>query len=157
MSSASSALTWVAIAGLFASCLGCGQSGPNMGQVTGRVTVDGNIVAEGTVQFWPENGRPSRGTIKDGIYELTTFEPNDGALAGDHRVTIKATKLSGAAPTMDSTAAEIAHFSQRDVKKIRASRVLWVVPEKYSDVGTSTLAATVKPGSNEINFDIEED
>ena len=137
---------------------GCGPSGPEMGQVTGKVTFDGSLVTKGTVQFWPANGRPSRGSIQeDGTYQLTTFESNDGALVGDHVVTIKSTQLSEAQPEIESTAAEIAHFRQKNVKPIRASRVVWIVPKKYSESDTSPLVANVSSGDNEINFEIEKD
>ena len=149
-----SLLSVVGVAFLF----GCGPAGPEMGQVTGKVTMDGSLVTEGSVQFWPESGRPSRGSIdEDGTFRLTTFKSNDGALVGDHRVTIKSTQLSEPQPEIESTAAEIAHFSQKKAKPIRASRVVWIVPQKYSEFDTSPLVATVKSGDNEINFNIERD
>ena len=143
---------------VFMTALGCGPAGPEMGQVTGKVTFDGVVIPTGTIQFWPESGRPSRGSIADdGTYTLTTFEKNDGALVGKHRVTIQATQISEQGPQLDSTAAEIAHFSQKGAKRIRASRVKWLVPEEYSEVDTTTLVATVKPESNSINFEIEKE
>ena len=144
--------------GLLVCMVGCGPAGPDMGQVTGSVSFEGLPVTAGTVQFWPESGRPSRATIsEDGTYELTTFESNDGALVGEHRVTIKATQQSQSAPKLESTAAEIAHYSQKGAKPIRASRVKWLVPEKYSEVDTSPLVATVESGVNNIDFEIGKD
>ena len=135
--------------------VGCGRSGPELAKVHGSVTFEGVAIKEGSVQFWPEHGRPARGSIaEDGSYQLTTFEPNDGAYVGQHRVTIKATTLSAPDPEIDSTQAEIEHFRQKGAKRIRASRVVWVVPRKFAELDSSPLSATVETGSNEINFDI---
>ena len=136
----------------------CGPASPEMGDVNGVVTFNGQTVSAGTVQFWPEDGRPARGSIhEDGTFTLTTFDSNDGALVGKHRVTIKATRSDDSGPTIESTAAEISHFSQKGAKRIRAARVDWLVPEKYSDVNTTPLEATVENGSNEIDFKIEKE
>jgi len=136
----------------------CGPAGPEMGRVNGVVTLDGTPVPEGTVQFWPKDGRPARGSItEDGSFVMTTFDSNDGALVGEHRVTIKATRSIQSGPKIKSTAAEISHFSQKGAKRIRATKVDWLVPEKYSDVDTTPLTATVENGSNEIDFQIEKE
>lgn len=143
---------------MVAALLGCGPSGPELGRVTGRVMMEGQPVTAGSVSFWPGDGRPARGSIaEDGTYELTTFKRNDGALVGEHRVTIKATRLSEPVPELDSTAAEIAHFSRKGAKRIRAAHVTWVVPEEYSEVDTSPLVATVVSGQNELDFSIEKE
>lgn len=139
---------------------GCGRSGPELARVQGLVTLDGVAVKEGSVQFWPDTGRPARASIaEDGTYQLTTFKPNDGAYVGQHRVTIKATKLASPDPDpeIESTQAEIEHFRKPGVKRIRASRVVWVIPRKYAEVDTSPLSAMVESGSNEINFDIKDE
>ena len=135
---------------------GCGPTGPEMGRVTGAITFDGNVVRAGSVQFWPENGRPARGSITaDGTYELTTFDKNDGALVGKHRVTIHATEVAEDGPKIESTDAEIAHFSQKKAKRIRATRVKWLVPQQYSEVDSTPLTATVASGTNTIDFTLE--
>ena len=138
--------------------IGCRPAGPEMGKVRGTVTLGGAAITEGTVQFWPTHGRPARGSIaNDGSYELTTSKPNDGAYVGEHRVTIKATKLSQPDPEIDSTQAEIEHFRDKGTKRIRASRVVWVIPRKYAELDTSPLSATVESGTNEIDFDIRKE
>lgn len=146
--------------GLLTACciFGCGPAGPELGQVRGTVSLDGVPIKEGSIQFWPTNGRPARGSIgKDGTYELTTFDKHDGAYVGQHRVTIKSTNLTDPGPELESQQAEIEHFRQKNIKPIRASRVVWVVPQKYSERETSTLTATVNSGTNQINFDIGAD
>jgi hypothetical protein len=143
--------------GLLTICfiLGCGPDGPEMGKVEGTVTLDGVPVTEGTVQFWPTTGRPARGSIgADGTYQLSTFKEHDGAYVGQHAVTIKSTQLANPGPQLESQQAEIEHFRQRNIKPIRAARVVWVVPRSYSQRETSPLTATVESGANEINFEI---
>ena len=71
---------------------GCGPSRPETAEVRGRVTFQGKPVPEGRILFWPPNGRPAMAEIQpDGTYELMTFDEGDGAVLGEHRVTIKAT------------------------------------------------------------------
>ena len=57
---------------LVLTVLGCGESGPPMGDVEGTVTIDGAPAAMGSVTFTPTDGvRPSgAGDIKDGKYAL---------------------------------------------------------------------------------------
>lgn len=79
--------------------VGCGSNRPSLAPVSGRVTIDGQPVKVGRVMFYPTQGRPASGPIQpDGSYELTTFEANDGAMLGSHRVTIQATELIGPPP-----------------------------------------------------------
>ena len=146
------------VAVLWSLLSGCGPTGPEMGQVTGSITFDGNVVPAGNVQFWPESGRPARGSIaEDGTYSLTTFGKDDGAIVGSHRVTIQATQVSDQGPAVGSTAEEIAHYSQKNAKRIRASRVKWIVPQRYSEVDTTPLVATVVSGANIIDFNLEKE
>ena len=58
--------------------------------VKGKVTYKGQPVTKGVVQFEPDGyGRPARGQLQsDGTFELTTFKPGDGVVAGEHRISI---------------------------------------------------------------------
>jgi hypothetical protein len=73
----------------------CGPA--NMARVSGRVTCRGKPVAEAVITFSPmpknegdrESGKAAAGsTDADGKYVLTTFRQGDGALIGNHRVSI---------------------------------------------------------------------
>ena len=74
--------------------LGCGGGGPSdvpeLGSVTGTVTVDGKPAANVTVAFAPEGGgRPSTGTTDaEGEYELIYSSTNTGAMVGKHSVSL---------------------------------------------------------------------
>ena len=73
--------------------LGCSGSDLPVYATRGRVTFsDGTMVGAGRVEFRPvEAPRPvvARGEIQpDGTFELSTFEPGDGAIKGRHRAIV---------------------------------------------------------------------
>jgi len=86
--------------GLFAIslciCLGCSSNGPQTYPVTGHVKYkDGKPLVAATVEFQSAGGGvdgksiSARGvTQSDGAYEISTFAPGDGAIAGKHRVLV---------------------------------------------------------------------
>lgn len=75
---------------------GCEQSPYELAPVRGTVRIDGRPLAGGRVMFAPiaqgdsrEAGKPAFGTIQsDGNYILTTYRDNDGAVVGEHWITI---------------------------------------------------------------------
>ncbi|HIK91272.1 MAG TPA: carboxypeptidase regulatory-like domain-containing protein [Planctomycetes bacterium] len=68
---------------------GCGASGPEIASVEGKVTMDGQPLANAAVVFVPENGRPSGArTNAQGEYELTFTEGRRGATPGKYKVRI---------------------------------------------------------------------
>src|ERR1044071_4003334 len=75
---------------------GCNRPSFNLAPVHGKVTVDNKPLTKGKVMFAPiapagvENpGKPAVGNIEtSGNYWLTTFSKNDGAVVGEHWVTI---------------------------------------------------------------------
>lgn len=78
------------------STIGCSKSPFDLAPVHGKVTIDGKPVVAGRVMFAPiakgesrEVGKPAFGTLQaDGTFTLTTFEEGDGAVVGEHWVTI---------------------------------------------------------------------
>ena len=87
--------TWPHVARLafVASILtGCGDSGPEVAPVSGRVTLDGVPLAGARIRFQPEasGGSPSYGTAdQDGNYTLGYKRDHPGALAGWHTIRIE--------------------------------------------------------------------
>ncbi len=75
---------------------GCGQPIYELTPVSGLVTIDGHPVTEAKVMFAPiakgeknEAGKPAFGLLgADGRFVLTTYEDADGAIVGEHWVTI---------------------------------------------------------------------
>src|SRR6516165_10289687 len=67
---------------------GCGSAGTV--KVKGIVTLDGEPLSDATVSFVPVGqGLPAGGiTDEDGVFRLTTYRSEDGALPGEYRVTV---------------------------------------------------------------------
>jgi len=163
----------VVVAQIFlASCLtvtGCSGSGrPAIAPVRGTVTYKGQPVAGATVVFLcPGAPRLAVGkTDERGEYQLTTYESNDGAMIGNHVVTVK--KKSTAAETAHTDAgatgealqgealskaiAQSMRESSQDAKKAEKARSL--LPVKYAYLKTSDLRKEVVDGENVINLDL---
>ncbi|QDU53160.1 hypothetical protein [Gimesia panareensis] len=109
--------------------------------VKGVISFQGKPLERGEIVFFPEGGaRIAHGKIQpDGSYQLTTYEEGDGALLGNHQITV---------------------VSERDMEGVlpedpEASMEPSLIPTKYSLQKTSGLTAQVKEGDNEINFDLE--
>lgn len=93
---------WLAVTvALFLPLSGCssGQAEHyDVVPVSGVITCQGKPVANATVNFTPQGsdaaaeGRPGRVALgitdKDGRFQLTTYENNDGAIVGKHLVTV---------------------------------------------------------------------
>lgn len=75
--------------------IGCGSGDqPELGMVSGIVTLDGKSLPNVEVTFTPEIGRPSYGeTGKDGLFELVYIRDIKGAKVGRHNVTIHSKKV----------------------------------------------------------------
>ncbi len=142
----------VLVAGLL---IGCGDSGhEETASVTGTVTLEGTPVTKGSITFYPPKGRPAMGSIQsDGTYSLTTFDQDDGALLGNHRVTITAKETVGGPPTPASLEDEIKQAGKTSPQSL--AKVVWLVPQEYSNRKTSKLEAEVVSGSNTHDFNLD--
>jgi len=74
---------------LLLACAGCSSGGPEIASVSGRVTMDGKPLANATVVFTPENGRPAGAkTDENGNYVLNFSEGRRGAIPGPNTIYI---------------------------------------------------------------------
>jgi hypothetical protein len=172
INSMGSRLTGIVAKIFLASCLllaGCSGSGrPALAPVRGTVTYKGKPVAGATVVFLCE-GAPRLAvgmTDERGGYQLTTYEPNDGAMIGQHVVTIK--KRNTGTETADTDAgasggalqgealskaiAQSMRESSQAAKK--AEKAGSVLPAKYAYLKTSDLRKDVVDDENVINIDL---
>jgi hypothetical protein len=147
----------LSLAGLLAAgglvLTGCGSGRPATAKVTGKVTLAGQPVPQGTITFYPQTGRPATGRLQsDGTYTLTTFDPGDGALVGKHTVTVEAVKFSGVEPPKS------VEEEMKQGKGLSSSRTPpqseRLVPPRYAQRDASGLTAEVKPGPNTFDFDL---
>jgi len=125
------------LCGLVAVTLpGCGYSPdlPPVAEVSGTVTLDGNALPRGTVQFVPDDaqgtsGAPGVGSIdSNGRYEISTAGVK-GAIVGKHKVGVVA--LEEFDPMTTSYAPSL-------------------IPERYNDANSSGLAFEVKAGEENV-------
>lgn len=132
--------------------VGCSSRGdqPELGTVTGTITLDGQPLAGVAVVFQPDNGRPSRGmTDAQGKYELTYIRQTKGAKVGPHRVEI--------APSEEGEVEEVEEAEGGDGEEQQASPKpksgKSAVPARYNV--KSELKADVKSGANTFDFALE--
>ena len=118
---------------------GC-PSNNGLGQVEGVVTVDGEPADQATVRFYPTTGRGSFGiSDSEGRYRLKYTVKKDGAILGNHKVTVS-TALNP----------EINMHTREETAPGRKESL----PAKYYDRRKTELSADVTSGNNEINFDV---
>lgn len=170
---------------LLASCLavaGCsGGSNLNTVKVKGKVTYNGEPLADATVNFLNQGGqgKPAGGrTNEQGEYTLTTMETMakvvDGVLPGEYKVTVVKKKKSPAQEAQEKyghlTPEEIEKLPQEEKMKMGMSQMSGgmnaaqgeteagsLIPERYASPTDSGLAASVKAGqSDPINFDLKD-
>lgn len=141
--------------------IGCGD-GHGLVPVAGQVTLDGQPVTQGRIDFFPTSGRPSSGQLDaEGRYTLKTFEPGDGAKPGSYVVTVTSRQVSGGAsePEYNSMEAELAGdvANPEDLKRKRAEplKVKWLVPQKYSNRTSSGLTREVGSQGEDIDFQLQ--
>ena len=74
-----------------AGCSASASTPPRTLPVHGKVTYKGQPLTGGKIQFEPDGaGREANGTIgSDGTFTLSTYEENDGAVPGTHRVAVR--------------------------------------------------------------------
>jgi len=122
--------------------VGCG-AGHDLAPVMGVVTVDDEPLAKAGVTFTPvAGGRPAWATTDEqGRFQLSTDEHGDGALVGEHVVTIAAAQASTTEtpPVEDSGLASV--FAVRSGSKVIAKKA--VVDPRYAKRSTSDLRFTV--------------
>lgn len=119
--------------------VGCNRSGLDLAPVEGVVTFNGAPLADAGVLFTPPKGPYAMGvTDGEGRFSLTTAN-HEGALIGDHGVSISKTDT-------------IVKYVQGSPFPDYITKPL--IPPKYFDASTSQLTATVKDDDNEFEFNL---
>jgi hypothetical protein len=181
--------SWLGLTAAACALAGCGPgNGLTMGRVSGLVTYNGLPVEMGEVLFLPDSekgnsGVPSMGPIsKDGTYTMSTQDFGDGAIAGHHKVGIRALD---AVPVGKDEPPEIAPAAAADknpmgsrINKMKAQAISlrrnrakrdaetvifngkafrFLAPQKLANPETSGIKVEISRGSNRVNFVIAED
>jgi hypothetical protein len=132
----------IASAFIVISSIGCTNPEDKTYPVRGMVRFpDGQVLREGSVEFeikGREKPVTARGVIgPDGSFVLGTFEIDDGALVGKHRVVVIADYVIGSGAERPGLIPE---------SKLHS---------KYRDFRTSELEVIVKPEPNNVFIDVE--
>jgi hypothetical protein len=128
-----------ALAVLFGCLAGCGgrPGGAPTLPASGTVLYNGQPVADVQVVFTPHAGRPAMAdTDAGGHFTLMTFEPDDGAVPGKHKVAI-------------------VDRQRRWVPDPKAAPPPTRFPERYQSVAKTPWEVEVKAGSdNEFKLEM---
>lgn len=120
---------------------GCGD-GSALTTAEGTVTLDGKPVADAGVLFTPvKGGQPATGTTDATGHFKVRMANQDGVMAGEYLVTITKNETQGV---------DLLNPKATPVRQ----RVIWHIPEKYSNATTSGLTATVPCDNGEFKFDL---
>ena len=128
--------------GILSTCLGCGGGAtdyPDMGTVSGTVTLGGSPVSGASIAFQPsEVGARASSAVTDanGYYSLRYSANMDGAKVGEHTVRISTYQEEGPGEGGDIVPA-----------------VPETIPNQYNS--KSTLKQTVEQGSNTFDFALD--
>lgn len=128
--------------------IGCGGGAPNdrpdLGTVSGKVTLDGKPAPNVIVTFYPDEGRPSSGKTDDsGMYTLQYTADSPGAKVGNHKVQISVPETTTGEEGGEGGEAEPAEAMPPD----------WVkIPAKYNT--ETELTAQVEAGENTKDFEL---
>ena len=122
---------------LLVAIVGCGRS--NRAAVDGHVTLDGKPVEDGTISFIPpgESHLAAWGKIKAGSYSIPA---RNGPALGTSQVEVRWPRKTGrklpALPPAPAT-----------------DEVAEAIPDCYNK--QSKLKAEIKPGANQVDFDLK--
>lgn len=112
--------------------VGCGDGRPVRLHFSGRILIDGRPMEFGLIQITPRGSRAASSVIdSDGRFTLSSFDLDDGCVAGEHPVTIDGRKSLG------------------------ATRVQWFAPPRYAFAGTSGLTIVVDRPRDDVLIEIQ--
>ncbi|MCH8829998.1 MAG: hypothetical protein IID45_10525, partial [Planctomycetes bacterium] len=134
---------------------GCGKEDFSKVKVSGKVTYKNQPVKNASVIFQPKGGKSATGTTNDeGVFVLTTTTDGDGAVAGEHTVTIVAINPdSGAGTGIDGNEEIMEPEAGSETNTKKSTKI----PEKYGSTTTSGLKFTVKAGEeNTADFKLKD-
>ena len=129
---------------LLLSATGCSSNEPKIVPVSGTVTRNGQPVANITIHFEPEKGRPSWGRSDDnGRYTLNYERGRDGAVTGTHKVFVE---FRARSPDEESQMAE---------GKLKVPQDRQAILDKYGkrDSPAITLEVTPKTTTYDLKLD----
>lgn len=132
--------------------IGCSSEQPNTYPVSGTVLFNKIPVEGAGVMFQPvEGGSYGFGvTDQNGSFVISTFEIGDGAIPGEHRVTVKMQTETGliGSPT-DGLASD-----DTTQESPTLTRPMVELPSRYGKADTSGLTVIVESSMDPINLEL---
>lgn len=130
-------LNCLAVAVVLSSLTGCSGSSDPLGEVSGTITIDGQPVKNGSIEFVPAaGGRPSLAlSDESGKYQAYYLPGQPGALVGKHRIRFEVARAQPGDPGLQLPP----RFKQNN-----------------SGVRIEPAEIDVQQGMNEINFQLVE-
>jgi hypothetical protein len=119
---------------------------PPLVKVAGIVTFNGEPLSKVTVALHPLGGNYAAfgQSGSNGRFTLETFDPGDGAVAGNYAVTVTKAKLEYEPDPVDPDTKPPLYQSEQSM-----------IPDTYSVVATSGLTATIPSSGNaDINLSL---
>ena len=122
----------------------------------GVVMMNGQPVSGATVVFSPvshQNGASAM-TDQEGRFQLRTFDPDDGAVPGLYKVTIRKVEMLPGTPVRSGEGGSGGEGGEEE-DEVPAPIEKFITPEKYSRASTTDLEADVEEsGTNEFTFEL---
>jgi len=140
---------------------GCGgPERPDMAPVSGVVLdKEGKPVVGALVIFMNDKApREAQGTTDgEGKFRLTSFEDFDGAMIGEHKVSVAKVQGDAALDNADAEDPSAAYGAGMDAAMSGDTDAILKneLDPKYGDFETSGLTRTVKEGTNEFEIKLE--
>ena len=141
--------------------IGCGGgTRPDLGRVSGRITLDGNPIEGVHIEFTPViDGRPSvASSDSSGYYTLSYKGSIMGARLGEHDVTMttfrEAIIFDEDEDEVQRSGKAASDDDEGDATPENIPGRAEEIPEKYAE---EKLRVTVEPGSNTINLELTSD
>jgi hypothetical protein len=140
--------------------MGCGSGGPELGEVSGTVTKNGEPLPDVLVTFVPvDGGRASTGkTDENGEYSLM-YGTEPGALVGEHQVKVTSTSSGEAKQAVDPEMSSSSDAYMNQAKggmsqdAYDSAESTESIPERYNT--QTELTFNVTSGSNTYDINIE--
>ena len=138
---------------------GCGDAGPALSSVSGKVTKGGKPLANINVTFTPTSGGPASAgrTDSDGRFALICQNGRAGAVQGKHKVLLQLVQETAVDSNADPKAAMEAYMKMRGgsgKKNVAPSNdpTGGAFPKEYTNINSTPLSYDVVASGNE--FDI---
>lgn len=141
--------------------VGCGDGGPSVSLVTGKVTLDGSPLADAVINLSPvPNGTGKAAVGKSDaqgmftVTDATSKKIGSGAVNGEYQVGVLWYKPDANDTSRSSGSGESSMVSDKSAAT-KTTGPQSTLPAAYQDPKTSGLTLTVKSGTNTLDLALD--